>query len=965
MSIRTRGGKLWLRAGKVASGVSNRIEPTNADLGFAEGSFTAITDQAAGTYLFTAQILNPSVFALQGYTFSNFRRTAGFSKLSGGTEGATSRPFTSNAMVLGDANAVTVTISVDFTGPSSGTISATIPGLIETPPGTGIVLHEFTLHNTGASSITPRFRFGLAFESGAFPDSFKIKVRDQDTQTDIDFAALATWNTWADGSLRSTADGGLVGEDSNALTAGSSRLYQAYITNGGQATSGFDPWAWIAASSDDLTVDVTSRTGSSSGSLGNLAFSLKTAIATTTRREVLCDTARFVRIKAWQKLSGEEHLICEFHVDFWLDSEGDPVALEVAPVLSQHWWVNNPFSVTQTKERQTYNAVVKWDSTTLDSRTSLAHAYYCRWASLRSTSDAQHARKHWIDLGSTAMPTVRVQYADASLQSMMRAGYIPPYRTGVAYTNSYTSTYTPLGANSHRAGINDTGGYAGRGVWGDPDAQLISLQGSATAATAETAWRKSRVMAQAALAVGWHVRDHRSVSGVNGGTDTTNRTIPHVLRKISASYSGLAGPAVYSRFSSQTGSYSSTSGLTVLAQSDAVGGGGAFSSDSTIDNSHAVNYGGPMAFLEGEAYLGDATLSQFSATMWKRPFNQYASDRNLMHAASSRGNALGVPDPADASHYGTLFDIGSPAQERELAWALNLACAAWSICSDARPERPLLQNLILNHDDWLSDSLAYFNTAQRERGGLWIASTYDGGYAPWMCHWQGLVCYLAARLFDFCPDNARGKTSYEEGAEIAAQMAINNWRYAPQAVGAYHSMYAAETTNVTLLPLAEQPFDMAVTVSSNVFTASVNLAGASPALADGDKVRFLARNSGFDSITLPSGLSAFTLYYLVSTSGSTFRLATSPGGSPISVANSGAIIAYITPQSTTSTTPLGSDSAGDTRQMMLAALLEEAIGSDHADLDPGDADAIRTFFASAAANTTNWSTWNYDGSGLE
>ena len=120
-----------------------------------------------------------------------------------------------------------------------------------------------------------------------------------------------------------------------SLGPGQSRTYEVYAANGSAPASGFDPFAWLAAHGNDLTVAVTGRTGSATGAKPDLLFSLKTAIATTTRREILCDTGRFVRIKTWQKVPQEEHLICEYHVDFWLDEAGQPFGLEFAPVDAQ------------------------------------------------------------------------------------------------------------------------------------------------------------------------------------------------------------------------------------------------------------------------------------------------------------------------------------------------------------------------------------------------------------------------------------------------------------------------------------------------------------------------------------------------------------------------------------------------------------------------------------------------------
>lgn len=974
MTVRTRGGKLYLAGGRMPTRESNIRAPTNADLGFVEAAFNATTDQAVGTYMFTATILNPGIFELQGYTFSNFRRTSGFAKLTGGTEGATSRPFTSNTMVIGDATlSTTCTISVDFAGPTSGTITAAIPGSIEAPPGT-VVLHQFTLHNTSGSTLTPRARLGLAFEKGAFPGSFETRVREFGG-SDVAFAALAGTNTWDDDSWRSTADGGLVMEDSNTIASSASRTYEVYAVVGTQPASSFSPWTWLAAHGNDLTVEITSRTGFTTGAMGDLTFSLQTAIATTTRREILCDTERFVRVKAWQKVSGEEHLICEFHLDFWLGSDGSTVkAIEFAAVLSQHWWIANPFGTTQTKERQTYTATVKYGSTTLDTRAGLAHAYYCRWASLRSDDDAQHARKHWINVdSSTPLPTVRVQYADSSLKTMMRAGYIPPLRLGVSYSSDVYSnpaapsnggmqnTYTPLGVNGHRAQINSTGGHVGRGIWGDPDAKLVVRQ-SQDAATAELAWRRCRVMAQAGLALSAHTRDHRSASGVNGGTDTTNRMIPHQYRKASAlslseSYSGLGTPCIYARNKIE----GNITGLTSLGvDTNPTGGSGSFTG---YDTAHSQNYSAPAAFLEGEAYLGDAALSLWNMSVTHLNFNQSGADAAPFYFNNAtRQAAYSIPN-ATTDGYGVTAD--ATQQERALAWCMNQLTWAYAVTSDARPERNLVSNHVKNFDAWLSKGFDYFPTAHRTKGLAFAAIAYQGHFSPWMCAWQGLAAYQMQRLAgEILPDNARSMTGFEEAAHLAARYVVRLADECPYALRPYHSVWFADDPTTALTPDSEFGTEYVCSLSSGTFTATPD---SGTAWANGDKVRFM-RNASFDAQTLPAGVTFGTLYYMVERSGNTFKVSATEGGAAIATGTLASVTAQIAPAAWGSVASIGAGGTvtpvDDHYNSMSMALVEAAIGNGHADMDNTIRDSYRTWVAAKVAGFYNHAAWNFDGDNL-
>jgi hypothetical protein len=830
-------------------------------------------------------------------------------------------------------------------------------------PGKG-TLHSFTLHNTsGVASTQTIARLGLAFLKGDVPAGKRIAVR-QRGGPQIAFAGAAATNTWADGSLRSTADGGLVMFDGVPLPAGGSRSYEVFVKDGAVPASGFDPFAWLAAHGNDLTVAVTARTGSATGPRPDLLFSLKTAIATTTRREILCNTRRFVRIKAWQKVSQEEHLICEYHLDFWLDGTGQPWGLEFAPVLTQHWWVADPFGVTQTKERQTYDATVKYGTTVLDTRTRLDHAYYCRWASLRPQDDAQHARKHWIGLGLSQMPTVRVQYDDSSLKRMMKAGYIPPFRLGVNYTGDFyplTSTYTPLGTNGHRAGINGTGAYVGRGMWGDPDAKLVSRQGSASADTAEGAWRAARVMAQAGMSAYFHVRDHRSSSGVNGGTDAPNRLMPSTLRKattlsLSQSYSGLGSHLVYA-----IGSMEETTGLTTLADVAPVGGTGAFGS---YDTAHACSYSGPMAFLEGEAFLGDAAISAWNRTVYHLSFNRLAADAGPLYwNFDTRRTAQSIPS-STGSGFGTTMD--ATQQDRCLAWCVNLLTQAYALRADNHPEQPFIKNFVRNFDYWLSQSYGYFPTGEGshyERGGAWIKFGSAGGrISPWMNYWQGLPAYQMHRLAgEILPENARGMTGFEEAGYLSVRLAANCFKSHPYALGEYQQLWGLDANGLSPLPLDEWPYNSTARISSDIFTATPPFGMV---WTNGDKLRIPAQNSTLGPQTIPHGLSTGTLYYLINASGSTFQLATSPGGTPVTAIANATNVAIMVTMEAYKQNRLDQAyyfPSDDSYFPFAMALLELGIAEGHSDIAAETAEDIRAFFSSKVASFSNYAPWNYDG----
>jgi len=312
---------------------------------------------------------------------------------------------------------------------SDGALVTGSGGALVTNSGAGMAgtIHSFTLTNTNNSGASKGFhRLGLSFEKDDVPSGSILQAKIGETAIR---SSMLNINTWSDGSLRYC----ILCVDGGDFTASQSKTVDVSGVVGSQSVSGLNVSTALNAI-DDLTVEVTNHSGSSSGSLGNRTYSLQTAIATASRLEKTDDTDLCVRLKVWEKVTGEEHLICINYVDIWLDDQGGVEAVEWTPVMSQHWFVNDPFGTVQTKEERTYDAAIKSGTTTLESHSALPHAYYCQWAGLRTADDDQHARRLWIDEG-TAMPTLIHAYSNSSKTKMAKAGFLPPLRQDATYTN--------------------------------------------------------------------------------------------------------------------------------------------------------------------------------------------------------------------------------------------------------------------------------------------------------------------------------------------------------------------------------------------------------------------------------------------------------------------------------------------------------------------------------------------------
>ena len=791
-----------------------------------------------------------------------------------------------------------------------------------------IALGLITLHNNGTVAVEPRARFGMAWVKGRFYlSTHRLRIRVSGGN-DVAFAALVGRNSYTDGSVHTTADGGVVLHDTTPLAAGASRTYEVYAAPGSQPEGTFDPWAWISAHANDFTVEITNRTGSSTGARSNLSFSLKTAVSNTARREIVNRTAQFVRTKVWQKLDGEEHLICEFHHDFWLDASGDVQGIEWTAVMSQHWWVNDPFGVSQPRERQNYDATVRYGSTVVDSRTGLAHAYHCRWASLRPDNDPQHARKHWVNVSGAPMPTIRVQYSDAVWREMIRAGAAPPQGDSPIRA-PVSRTYTPLGTNGHNSSIMSGGGYLGRGVWDEDSAKIISHSPGGSGRNPDGAWRAARVSAQGGLGFYGHLRDHRSGS--------VGKIIPAPFRQITGgtqSYAGLGATVLRSR----NNSFSPFPPHPQWTWVDPHGGTGAFSG---YDSAHATNYSTAIAFLEAEHYLADAALSSLDFNLWHFHFNEYVHDAQIYYQGTSYN-----PPP---TRFGTL-PSGIRNEDRALAWSLNFLGRQWILTDDRSIERPYVLNVIRNVENYLTTSANYISPAHYNRGLLRMHRPYATG--QWQVGMRIMTAYMAhLALRDHLPVNTRGMNGIQESAFLDARFIRRTLAQGLYFLGANLIGVSPSLDPTIVFSDNWYPCAFSFAINNGLFTVNGMLQGLDT-LVDGLRVQFTTHDGNMDPKPTPAPFQAGVDYWTVQTSGNTFRLASTPGGSPIGstvVQSSNLPLILIAPPSY-NRTQIGPNPPyfmppSDHFLLIAHAAVQYARGMGHPDYDAAFCNAVDTFMA--------------------
>lgn len=814
-----------------------------------------------------------------------------------------------------------------------------IGGLISSTGTQETVLQRFSLEDTSGLGSSGFFRLGLAFEKGDVPAG-SLPVARLASGTPVRTAIMET-NSWSDGSLRKAT---MVGEVKGGI---SGRVdIEVSADSGTQRLSGIDPFAYVSANTD-FKVRVTNHSGSVSGNLPNRNYVLNINLLTASRREIQADTPVCVRVFAWGHPSSEKHLMCLHYLDLWLNQTGDVIGVEWTPVMSQHWWIDDPFSDGRSiKEERSYDAVLVNGTNELEGYAGLNHAYYCQWAGLRTANDDQHARRHWIDQGA-AMPTLRLTYSLDSKRRMMRAGYLPPLDQSSSYTITHGQTYEALGLNNHRAGINGTGGYQGRGVITNMDSIAITEQSSER-------WRAARVSAQASLSVFHHIKDHRSAVGGPFNGDASLGMFPQKIDRLGAqTYPGLASEII-----AVSGSNAELDDIPAHDAVNAPNKTGAFAS---WDDAHHTVYGYMMAFIEGERYLADAVIDQLSYLNMTNAFDGFVSNPGPIWSLDPpRSDIQSVPN---TPRYG-LTHLRH-RQERSFGWSQYSWDHAYALIADDDRHKPFLENLQQAASDLLDDSMAFFPSTQLEVGTYWmrnppILSTFMNS--------------MSSMLFE-------RSNILTEGA-YPGHVAFNNLlaRYLRDTL--VHNPYASRLQNHLVTSDAENAvtyierderwggfFTKIDNDSNPVTTFVVSTFGFPTGVYPQENDRAFVSNVG-PIAPIPPELSAGTEYYIVnvnideSLDSGTFQVSAAPSGVPIALASdSGQVQFMINMAAYSSFNFVGENGSfvpqDDNFMTIMNAAVEYHFGADGPEVSSDDIEQIRSFFAPKSYSI--FANWNFNG----
>jgi len=739
-------------------------------------------------------------------------------------------------------------------------VGAVAPADVITEPL--LPLPTFTLENWGASSSAGFMRFGTPFQIGAVPSGFRVAITRSGSAVAAQFDEVSRW---PDGSLRFA----VCHLRDTAFSAAESRTYQ-FVSEAGAFDNTGDKA--LDDVSQDFTVEFSTLTqfnGSSTATRGSGAalasFAAHKAAptrATKVHSGPVCEgwmAWGMARDGAGGAGSEDAHLKTIWYVDLWKNADGSIADTEVCAVVSQDWWA------VPSKFRLNYTATLKDGATTIETYASVQHPYHSQWATVRKTADNNHARRHWM----SAVPTLTYK---PSKSYWVATGLVPPLDTTFTpnsnATIGYTSTYTPCGAQNHRAAVNGTGAYIGRGMLPNPDAVAFMRQ------TAQD-MRYARTNAFAGLHIPYHFRSSDTRSRPSESADVANTVCPLELKPNPTSNwaaDGMPTTRAFYRGGSHdaafVGAYTYVSptggaGVWTIATGTNVGGA-----------DHAVAYSYFMYLHEGERYFMEAQLDLATNTVHELHSNAIAGAPWLpWYEVVSQRTALSIP----STRYSGIAGFQGRNNIRAMGFANMLLGYASAIVPDSDVQRRYIREFVAHNAAYGRAVLNYMPAAVFA-AGTWYDTNGTGVISPWF----NALCAQGAYMHYNCTRDTNARDQGDHFAKVSTAAFLADRIYWS---GSYRALMGNKTDSVDPSVNPYRAYgDMLSGPTPAVCASGVFTLTDSPALApprNGDEVVFVTKNESLVTVALPSGYTAGTVLYAVNCSGFTFQVASTPGGVPV------------------------------------------------------------------------------------
>lgn len=546
--------------------------------------------------------------------------------------------------------------------------------------------------------------------------------------------------------------------------------------------------------------------------------------------------------------SADAHLHATWYVTRWRNSNGTEKKLYVTCVLSLHEYA------VASKKRLDYNAVLKDNTTTLGTYSSVDHCYHSEWATIRPDADIAIARPIASDGTSN---TLHTQY-DKSYMAACEC--LAPFNTTRTPDEHTIVAYVPAGGSDggggianmgHRTNIDGTGIYNGRAV-------LSSIYATnAVMLQTANAWACERGAAMAGLHVPYHCRAPFGDTPNLPMTQRLDRDDGTFRAKNAWTGDGMqAGVDDYPSKGNDTVSYVAPEG-----------GTGDWS--PSINSSHAVPYSGFMWLIDGEDYLHQASADLAVNLVFQAHAN-FAGSRNSLPFATFGGYS-GIPT-TEWSGTSQVWCI----QERGCGLAMHVLRWGTAFRPDSCIEANYLDDLLAHADDYLETGIGLL-PAGHVANGTFMGMSAEGYLSQsWHSGINSLFFNLAARHLE-----TAGAVAI---ADMTANTMLGMWTgNRAQAVTTMHSpMKKTDAYDSSTNPFVDPTHKLVCfsgSMSSNTFSYSGNLAGM---VNNNDKVLFGDTGTSYQNTTIPTNAVEGTEYFVINVSHggtTTMQFSETQGGS--------------------------------------------------------------------------------------
>lgn len=820
------------------------------------------------------------------------------------------------------------------------------------------VFFTFELENWSSNTTSSGFYRGcFLFVDGDMPvGSIPLISRAGTSSVTCQYDEYSTW----------TASGALAlcvfSIRDTTFSASESRLYSMTAVPGTFDNTGTKTINTITAS-ENYTITILGCTQSATSSTtihgsGSMSAAFNTHAIVPTRVTKYASGRVREGYEVWgMYLDGatpDPHAKTYWYVDIWKDATDAVVDFEHGVVTSLDWW-----SVPD-KYRLNYTASYKAGATTLQTRTGIAHPYRSQWITVQSSADNSASKRFW----KNSMPTLfykpnKDYWVQTGLMPPLDTTFIPNPSASIPSGNAgpYTTPYTPCSNVNHRAFVDGTGAYMGRGMVPNTDAIAFMRQ------TADDT-RYARNNALAGLSIPFHYRSNRTRTRPGDATaDTASTVISLILDPQSASaytFTSLGMPTPVNAYIG--GGTPEKDGYVAP-----LGGTGVWILG--IDASHAVNYSGFMYLLEGERYLMQATLDLACNLEQQTNGNVFAGRVPLeYYDYTAYQVAFSIP----STPWGGVGQMRTGSQTRRVGFALNLKGWASALVPDSDPQANYIRASLNQNLRYGALSMNYMPNSQTASAGAgwWrdynvsnfpVGSTYNTSWAPWMHHIVSLGALQAYRM----TKNPDALTI----ANMTTNVAIGAFDNLPYLSITYHGQAtpkslawdAATNDFFARGQWLYGPFSCLANTASNTLTLVSSSTGLwwNFNVTNDDVFYVTTMNDNAVPVVPPSELTVGSPYYAVNKSG--------PYTFQISSASAGAAIDLLTPGTyylagrladmnrTVATNPPVLPQADDYSPMCRAVIIDAAnVGNVSASALVATAD---TFLQNVSS--INWVTWKY------